>query len=145
MQLLEDNLKESVESERALKQHATHELDEMRRKQTGLEMEFNKTLAIQISQLEAAQAEKARLLTTADQTWLDYQRQLDEIRQQNDGLNHTIVQYEADIQQLLADKKVRVTNIIGASEASPYLVFNVAVLSVCMYVCMYVMDDRPAQ
>ncbi len=30
--------------------------------------------------------------------------------------------------------------IIGASEASPYLVFNVAILSVCLYVCLYVMD-----
>ncbi len=31
-----------------------------------------------------------------------------------------------------------VTLVIGASEASPYLVFNVAILSVCLYVCMYV-------
>ncbi len=30
--------------------------------------------------------------------------------------------------------------IIGASEASPYLVFNVAILSVCLSVCLYVMD-----
>ncbi len=28
--------------------------------------------------------------------------------------------------------------LIGASEASPYLVFNVAILSVCLYVCMSV-------
>ncbi len=109
MQVLEDNLKEAVESERALKQHATKELDELRRKQTGLETEFNKALAIQASQLDAAQAEKARLLTTADQTWLDHQRQLDEMRQQNDGLNYTVKQYTADIQQLLADKEVRIT------------------------------------
>ncbi len=59
MQLLVDNLKEAVESERALKQHATHELDELKRKQTAPETDFNK-----------AQAEKA------DQTWLDHQRQL---------------------------------------------------------------------
>ncbi len=26
--------------------------------------------------------------------------------------------------------------LIGASEASPFLVFNVAILSVCMYVCI---------
>ncbi len=30
--------------------------------------------------------------------------------------------------------------VIGASEASPFLVFNVAILSVCLSVCMYVMD-----
>ncbi len=64
MQLV-DNLKEAVESERALKQHATHELDELKRKQTVSETDFNK-----------AQAEKARLLTIADKTWLDHQRQL---------------------------------------------------------------------
>ncbi|XP_064385222.1 cyclin-dependent kinase 11B-like isoform X3 [Halichondria panicea] len=105
MQVLEDNLKEAVESERTLKQHATTELDELRRKQAGLEKEFNKALAIQTSQLDAARAEKARLLTTSDQTWLDHQRELDEIRQQNDGLNHTVKKYEADIQQLLSDNE----------------------------------------
>ena len=113
MQVLEDNLKEAVESERALKQHATTELDELRRKQTGLEKEFNKALAIQTSQLDAARAEKARLLTTSDQTWLDHQRELDEIRQQNDGLNHTVKKYEADIQQLLSDNEVNYTTEIN--------------------------------
>ncbi len=31
--------------------------------------------------------------------------------------------------------------IIGASEASPFLVFNIAILSVCLSVCMYVCMD----
>ena len=34
--------------------------------------------------------------------------------------------------------KALCVSVIGASEASPYLVFNVAILSVCMY--LYVMD-----
>ncbi len=32
---------------------------------------------------------------------------------------------------------VYIQDIIGASEASPFLVFNVAILSVCLSVCMY--------
>ncbi len=52
--------------------------------------DHNNTLALLTSQLDAAKVENARLLTSADQTRLDPQKQLVELQQENDSLNHKL-------------------------------------------------------
>ncbi len=49
--------------------------------------DHNNTLAVLTSQLDAAKVENARLLTSADQTRLDHQRQLVELQH---GLNRKV-------------------------------------------------------
>ncbi len=66
--------------------------DEQRKQLTE---KFNKALAIQSAE---ALAEKARLLTSADQTQLDHQKQLVELQQENDGLNRKVKQCERNKQ-----------------------------------------------
>ncbi|XP_064386664.1 extracellular signal-regulated kinase 1-like isoform X2 [Halichondria panicea] len=69
--------------------------DEQRKQLTE---KFNKALAIQSAE---ALAEKARLLTSADQTQLDHQKQLVELQQENDGLNRKVKQCERNKQDIL--------------------------------------------
>ena len=69
--------------------------------------EFHTTLAVQSAELDATHAENARLLTTADQTLLDHQKQLVELQQE---LAPKVKQYEADIQQLITDNEVKSMN-----------------------------------
>ncbi len=79
-----------------------NEHNELRRQLTD---EFHTTLAVQSAELDATHTENARLLTTADQTLLDHQKQLVELQQE---LAPKVKQYEADIQQLITDNEVKI-------------------------------------
>ncbi len=68
--------------------------------------DFNNTLAVLTSQLDATKAKNECLLTSADLAQCNQLRQLVELQQEKEELAHKVKQHKAEIQKLHTSKAV---------------------------------------